>query len=470
MKLALLPLAALLHAAPLPDSPLAGSSDWLERDLPNGLTVLVVENHALPLVTVEIGVRNGSMNEGPELNGLSHLYEHMFFKGNQAVPNQEAFLAKARALGMVFDGTTETERVNYFFTTTSNELRPSLELMRDSIEHPLFEAAELKREQEVVVGEIDRAEADPFFHFGREMDLKLWKYPTYKDPLGTRAAVRAATPATMRLIQQRYYVPNNSVLVIAGDVDPGKAFALAAALLGDWPRAPDPFRKFPVVEQPPLAQTSVVVVTQPVQTVALAFQWHGPSARPGTSATELREGFAADLLSAMVAQPASRFQRDLVESGACVRADFGWFTQAHVGPVSYGLEAAPGKEDACLKAAWAELPRLSEPGFFSDEEMRNALIQLEMHKALDRESISSYAHVLSFYWSSTGIGYYQGYLPDLRRVLRPDLSDFLHDYVLGKPYVFGALLAPEQQRAGLNEAHFRKLLGLAPVPPAGRTR
>src|SRR5262249_13027055 len=149
---------------------------------------------------------------------------------------------------------------------------------------------------------------------------------------------------------------------------------------------------------------------------------------------ELRAGFAADVLSTLVAQPASRFQRDLVESGACVRADFGWFTQAHVGPVSYGLEAAPGKEEAGLKGALAELHRLAETGFFSDEELRNALTQLEMRKALDRESISNYAHVLSFYWSSTGLPYYDTYLPQLRAVTRDDLTGFLRTYVYGKPY------------------------------------
>jgi zinc protease len=458
----------VLYALPVLAATLGGGTpDYEERVLPNGLTVIVVENHALPLVTVEIGARNGSMNESPEYNGLSHLYEHMFFKGNQVVPNQEAFLEKTRALGMVFNGSTETERVNYYFTTSSNEFRPSLQLMHDCIEHPLFDAAELEREKQVVVGEIDRAESDPFYHFGREMDLRLWKYPSYKDPLGTRETVLAATPAMMRLIQERYYVPNNSVLVIAGDVEAPKAFALTEQMFGDWARAVDPFVAFPVVEETPLTQSSVVVVTQPVQSIALAFQWFGPSAGPTTPEAELRSGFAADVLSTLVAQPASRFQRDLVESGACVRADFGWFTQAHVGPVSYGLEAAPGKEDACLNAALAELPRLSEASYFSDEELRNALTQLEMRKALDRESISSYAHLLTFYWSSTGLAYYQAYLPQLRVVTRDDIADFMRRYIRGKPFVFGALLSPDQQKLGLTEAHFRKIVGL-PVAPRGR--
>src|SRR3982750_423671 len=96
---------------------------------PNGLTVLVVENHALPLVTVEIAAKNGSMTEPPEYNGLSHLYEPMFFQGNAVIPSQEAYLARARELGMVWNGTTNTERVNYFFTTTSDHLRDAMVFM-----------------------------------------------------------------------------------------------------------------------------------------------------------------------------------------------------------------------------------------------------------------------------------------------------------------------------------------------------
>src|ERR1700722_4009683 len=92
-------MSLLLWAAP---SRAAAPPDYQLRQLENGLDVLVVEDHGLPLVTVEIGVRNGSMTESPEYNGLSHLYEHMFFKGNRVLPNQEAFLDRTRELGVVF--------------------------------------------------------------------------------------------------------------------------------------------------------------------------------------------------------------------------------------------------------------------------------------------------------------------------------------------------------------------------------
>src|SRR5579884_1190995 len=131
----------------------------VEHRCKNGLQVLVVENHSLPLVTVEIAVKNGAMTEPPEYNGLSHLYEHMFFKANAVIPNQEAYLARMRELGMAWNGTTDTERVNYFFTTTSDHLKDAMVFMRDAIVSPLFDPKELEKERVVVTGEIDRNEA-----------------------------------------------------------------------------------------------------------------------------------------------------------------------------------------------------------------------------------------------------------------------------------------------------------------------
>jgi zinc protease len=86
------------------------------KTLSNGLDVIVVNNPAVPLVTIELDVKNGSYTEPPEYDGLSHLYEHMFFKANSKIPNQERYMERLRELGATFNGTTSEERVNYFIT------------------------------------------------------------------------------------------------------------------------------------------------------------------------------------------------------------------------------------------------------------------------------------------------------------------------------------------------------------------
>ncbi len=86
------------------------------KKLPNGLQVVVIENHKVPLTTIEIAVKNGAYTEGPEYSGLSHLFEHMFFKANKDYSTQEKFLKRTQELGAIWNGTTDVERVNYFFT------------------------------------------------------------------------------------------------------------------------------------------------------------------------------------------------------------------------------------------------------------------------------------------------------------------------------------------------------------------
>jgi zinc protease len=433
--------------------------------LPNGLTVIVVEDHAQPLVTVEIAFRNGSMTEPPEYNGLSHLYEHMFFKANQVLPDQEAWLARARSLGMVWNGTTSTERVNYFFSTTTDHLADTMAFMRDAIVTPLFDAGELEREKVVVTGEIDRNEGNPFYHWAVSTQRRVfWKYPSRKDPLGSRAAVLAATPAKMRTIQHRYYVPNNGALVVTGDVSAPDVFAQAGKLYAGWKRGPDPFVKFPLVRHPPLPHTSVVLVEQPVQGVAGQLVWPGPSTVP----SQFADTYAADLIGYAVAEPSSRFQRALVDSGACLQASLSWYTQQNVGPISAQFQAAPGQAKTCIGTIREELERMKAPDYFSDEELANAAFRAEVDQVRSREQPSELAHTLSFWWASSSLDYYAGYVENLRKVKRPDIARFLDRWVLARPFVLGVMVSPETARAGLDLASLERLVGARPWKAAGK--
>ncbi|MGH9914879.1 MAG: M16 family metallopeptidase, partial [Pyrinomonadaceae bacterium] len=204
-----------------------------KKVLANGLEVVVFEDHSVPLVTVEMAVKNGSYTEPPELNGLSHLYEHMFFKANRATAGRESYLAKIDQQGISYNGTTREEIVEYYFTSINQNLRTALNLMRDAIRYPLFDKNEFERERQVVISEIDRNESNPFYYLNKEMNDRLfYKYPSRKNPLGGRETVSSATTDQMRLIQGRYYVPNNSALVVAGDATPDGVFQMAQEYYG----------------------------------------------------------------------------------------------------------------------------------------------------------------------------------------------------------------------------------------------
>src|SRR6266566_3433041 len=307
-------------AAPARTTIAKPASDIASKVLPNGLEVVVLEDHSVPLVTIELAVRNGSFTEPPELNGLSHLYEHMFFKANRAIANAEQYLQRIGQLGIAYNGETREEVVEYYFTTTSPNLRAAMNFMRDATRYPLFDDAEFDRERQVVIGEIDRNESEPAYYLNKEMNDRLfYKYPSRKQPLGDRKTVAGATTAMMRLIQGRYYVPNNSALVITGDVQAADIYKMAQELFGDWPRREkDPFAEFPLVDHPPLQKSDANIIKQPVTNVLIEIGWQGPSIGKDDAAT-----YAADTFSFIMTQPDSRFQRALVDSGLVTAVGIG---------------------------------------------------------------------------------------------------------------------------------------------------
>src|SRR3954464_1125483 len=106
--------------------------------LPNGLDVIVVQNHGVPLVTIEADVKNGSFTQSPEFSGLSHLYEHMFFKANKDYPDPDAFVARASELGAEFNGSTSEERVNYYLTVPSDSMEGGMKFLASALINPTF--------------------------------------------------------------------------------------------------------------------------------------------------------------------------------------------------------------------------------------------------------------------------------------------------------------------------------------------
>src|SRR5688572_511973 len=236
-------------------------SNFYMTKLENGLEILVIEDNSVPLATIEIVVHNGSYTEDKDYNGLSHLYEHMFFKANKDLPSQEAFLARVRELGISFNGTTSNERVNYFLTLSSTKVGEGLSFMNSAIRYPLFLQEEMKRENPVVDGEFQRAESNPVFWLLKDMDKALWgNLYSRKNTIGDHDIILSATPEKMKVIQEKYYYPNNSMLVIAGDVKHEDIFLQCQKLFGDWkPSTFNIFEKYPIPEFTPLKESSAFI-------------------------------------------------------------------------------------------------------------------------------------------------------------------------------------------------------------------
>lgn len=428
--------------------PAARARQWEKRTLGNGLEVIVIENRSVPLVTVEIAVRNGAYTETPEYNGLSHLYEHMFFKSNERSGDagKEERLAE---LGMLSNATTREEVVNYYTTTIKAGTRDAMEHMRDAIRYPVFDAEELRQEIQVVLDELAQHRSNPFYYLVQAVDLRLWyRYPSRKNAGGSPETVAKATSAMMRQIQRKYYLPNNAAVVIAGDVDPAEIFRLAEEIFGDWPRGEDPFLRDPVPRHPPLERDAVAIAHQPVNAATIQFGYHGPSTDTDPAAT-----YAADVFSFILRQPNSRFSRELVDSGLTTGASLSYYTQRNVGPIALMAQTTPERLKEAITAINRQISLFTTPDYFTEEELESAKTLLDVNEIYDREKPSEYAHTVSFWWASTGLDYYETYVERLRRVTRADIARYVETYLWKKPRVVAVLLSEaDHQRIGLREA------------------
>ena len=347
-------------------------SNFFLKTLPNGLQVLVIEDHSVPLATIEIATKNGSFTEPPEFNGLSHLYEHMFFKANKDYPDQEAFMDRIKELGISFNGTTGTERVNYFFTLPKFNLTKGLQFMNAAIQFPKFDTAEMKKENVVVDGEFQRNESNPYFALIDTMNHHLWgSLYSRKNIIGNHEVILTATPSKMETIKNKYYWPNNSLLTVAGDVTHEDVFTQVENILGSWkPSGFDPFEKYPVPEFQPLKKTDYFIVqSENIKVPMIMFNWMGPDTRNDIKAT-----YAADIFSTILSQNSSKFNQALSESGLALQVGFNYFTQKYVGPISLTAIPNPAKVKECFEEMKRQVEQMDKDDYFTDEQLATAKI------------------------------------------------------------------------------------------------
>lgn len=428
------------------------------RVLTNGLEIIVVPGGGVPLATVELVVKNGAFTQTPEYAGLAHLFEHMFFKANDAYPQPEQFMDRASSLGAAFNATTREELVSYYLTVVADSVRGGMEFLDAALRGAQFRADELKREKVVVLGEYDRAESSPWFRLDERIGHQLWgSFWSRKNTIGDRDVILNVTPDQMRAIRDLYYVPNNSALIVAGDVDPERVFALAQTIFGSWPRGADPFVDAPIPAVEPLKGNVGVIVEEAVNAVTVQIQWHGPGASADQDAT-----FAADVFSDVLNQPTSRFQRRLVESGLWQGVVVNYYTLNHVGPITVSGQTSPEKLREALKVLDTELAATLEPGYFNAEELQSVKANRAVTTAFGQERASENAHTIGFWWSVIGLDYHLRYVDEMAKQTPAQLQAYARRYIVGKARITGVML-PEGANATLRLTE-SELAGRGAIP------
>ena len=222
--------------------------------LQNGLDVILHVDHAVPLVHVEIWYKVGSKDEAPGKTGFAHLFEHMMFQGTKQIPEDAYFKYLGQAGASARNGSTTTDRTNYFETLPSSELELALWLessrMGFLLDRPSF-AATFQNQRDVVKNERrQRIENAPLGGVAQVELEALFPpgHPYRHEVMGSMRDLDAATEADIRGFFNRYYAPNNAVLLLAGDLDVARVKGLVDKYFGSIPAGP-PLPKQPA---PPL--------------------------------------------------------------------------------------------------------------------------------------------------------------------------------------------------------------------------
>jgi zinc protease len=415
------------------------------KKLSNGLELVVIENSKVPLATIEIAVKNGTYTEGAEYSGLSHLFEHMFFKANKDYPDQEKFIKRIEELGAIWNGTTYVERVNYYFTFDRDSLDAGLRFMNSAIRYPIYRKEDMQKENPVVDGEFQQAESDPGFQLWFEIQKRLWgDMMTRKNPIGDHNIINTATPEKMMIIKDKYYHPNNSILVISGDVEHNKAFAMAEKIFGDWPNSGyDPHQRYPIPEFKPLTETAYFIKESSIaQTPYMMYSWQGPDYRNDSAAT-----IAADVFSTILGLNSSKWQQSLVDKGLASAAQVSYETNRYVGPIFLFAVPNPNKLKECHEEIMNQIGQWTDPAYFTDEQLQDAKAVLKRSKIRNAEKPSTLSMQLTYQWCSTSLDYFTDMNDNYMKVTREDILKYIRTYISGKNYVAGMVINSEMNKS-----------------------
>jgi zinc protease len=408
------------------------------QKLPNGLEVMVLEDHTIPFTTIEIACKNGSFTEDNEYNGLSHLYEHMFFKSNKEYKSQEDFLKATDKLDMVFNGETREEVVTYYCTVPKQNTVKGLEFMNTAIRYPRFKKADMLDENPIVDAEFQRQESSPYYVLIDTLNHLLWgNNYSRKNIIGNHQVILSATPEKMEIIKNKFYYPNNCLLIVAGDVDHTELFAKIENIYGSWKSSTFDIEKtYPIPEFEPLKTNSRAVISSELADAPLLIlRWQGPDMR-----NDIQGTYTADVFSYILNQRRSKLTQALQETGLANDIQINYYSQKYVGPITFSVSPNPGKIKECYQAMMKEIELWDKDDYITDQQLERAKKILYISQVEEREEVERYVHLLSFWWACATTDYYTFYRENMAKVTRSDIKKYVQTYIKGKFFCTGLII------------------------------
>jgi zinc protease len=281
--------------------------NFTEYTLPNGLHVILHEDHSTPIVAVSVMYHVGSKNEDPQRTGFAHFFEHLLFEGSDNIKRGE-YMKFIQSAGGQLNANTTQDRTFYYEVLPSNQLELALWMESERMAHAKIDEIGVETQRKVVKEEKkQRYDNTPYGQLINVIFENAYtKYPYRWSPIGKEQYIDQATLTEFMDFYKTFYVPNNAALVIAGDIDPVKMKELIAKYFGEIPKGTKAIPR-PTEAEPTQTAEKRVNFYDNVQLPAVILGYHIP--KQGTP-----DYYAVQLLTQLLSQgKSSRFEKEIVD-------------------------------------------------------------------------------------------------------------------------------------------------------------
>ncbi len=427
----------LFISAPLPVSAINVQEHMLE----NGLKVLILEDHKAPTATFQVWYRVGSRHESVGKTGLSHLLEHMMFKGTRK-HGPKTFSRAIQRVGGMDNAFTTNEYTGYFEFLASDRITLPIELEADRMQNLVLTNEAVLSERDVVMEERRlRYEDDPQNLLFQEVVATAFKNHPYRWPvIGWMSDLKTLNPEDLRRHYATYYAPNNAVIIVVGDVKPDEILARIREAFGKIPAGPE-IRQQNISEDEQNGEKRVLLKKEAELPVVISVY--------KTPAVYQEDGPALDILSSILSGGKStRIYHSLVyEKQLALSAWAGYDGMRRDPHLFYtGATAARGKGiDDVEKALLAEIEKIStEPP--SDQEIRKAKNQVEASFIMEQDSFYMQARLIGSFEMIGGWRMIDTYLEAIRKVTAADVQRVAAKYLVPERRTTGVLIPLEAKK------------------------
>jgi zinc protease len=406
-----------------------------ETTLENGLKVLIQEVRLAPVASFAVWYRVGSRHESAGITGISHLLEHMMFKGTPRFGKGEIARTLQR-IGASFNAGTSLDYTCYYETLKSDRLDLAMEIESDRMVHAAIPEEEHRLEMTVVRSELERNEDHPHRALYQEAFATAFQAHAYHWPtIGWRSDVESIATEDIRRYYRTHYMPNNATAVVVGDIDRANVLERIRHWFGAIPAGQLP-RAAGTVE-PPQRGERRFRLRKPGDTRMVLAAWKNP-------ALSHPDSYALDVLGLVLGHGrTSRLHQALVETGLATEADAGNETARDPFLLLTVATAAPDRSlEELEKALLREADRLREEPI-SDTELRRAKKQVEAGFLYAKDSIQSLSQQLGYYETIASWRYLEDYPARVRALTAADVKRVAETYLVEESRTIGWFDPPD---------------------------